>query len=613
MSFLSRILPGRVSAQKLQVAEKQIKTLHAEMKEMNSRMYAAAMVSRLTADWAISQTSANAEIFVSRKAAISRSRELERDNPYMRRALKVIENNVVGANGIGLQMRVRKPGNLSADVQPPVDRDACLAVQRAWERAGRAENCTVTKVISRRKLLRMAIRSWTRDGGILMRKRRGPMILIPTPGGNKAFPNNPFNYALEPVEIDRLDHDLNRPAFGNDYSAYSMAQDAIPSTNKIQFGIEFNELDAPVAYHILTRHPGDVFQWRSGAQYRERVPADEIICLFTPERAGQFVGMPDTCAVMVNMNHLGRYDEAEVVAARVAACKGGFYEKSVPESYTGLEDAVGNSLEELSPGFNRELPKGWTWKPYDPTHPTEAYAHFIKAQLRGMASGLGLSYHVLANDLEGVSFSSIRSGTLEDREEYRTMQQDLIEDLLVPWFEDWLVFALLAGQVEGYGIEDYARLNSPKWKPRTWEWVNPLQDVQADRAALASGFTSRRRIVADYTGEDVEVIDHERMEDKQCEDDHDLTPDLPMDTPPPQGSNDDNAPILQGPKKFGMKSAIFLKNGHRRSLKIGKVKWRCDDCNETDTGFVGGDADVPESCPSCGSKKIQNEYTMEFA
>ena len=71
------------------------------------RMFAAAQVSRLNIDCPISISSANAEILVSAIATRSRLRQLERDDDYMRRMLRLFQNNIIGHNGIMLQMKIK--------------------------------------------------------------------------------------------------------------------------------------------------------------------------------------------------------------------------------------------------------------------------------------------------------------------------------------------------------------------------------------------------------------------------------------------------------------------------------------------------------------------------
>lgn len=439
-----------------------VKREGTEITKLGKRMYAGAMVSRLTQDWIISVTSADAEILVSRKAVISRCRELERDNPLMEKILAIKENNVIGHKGIRLQMKVKGSDG-------KIDRDTCKLIEDSWLKYCRQESCTVTRSLTGIEVQNLAVRSFVRDGGILFRKHLG-------------FDND-FKFAIEPIEIDRLDHDLNRPQTG--------------TQNQIQFGIETDKYGAPLYYHILTRHPGDVFAYRASPKYRERVPADKIIFIFTPKRAGQMVGMPAVTSVMNRMNILDKYDQAEAVSAFIASCKGGFLERTNPDGkYTGdAEDSQGNTISNIEPGMIEELPPYVSYKANDPTHPTDAYPYFTKKQQRDIASGAGVTYHDLANDLEGVNFSSIRSGTLEAREGYKKDQQLFIDKLMQPWFEAWIEFAIMSRQVklELSRLDDFRA--AATWKGRRWAWVDPLKDVQANLLEVEGKLNSRGGII----------------------------------------------------------------------------------------------------------------------
>lgn len=464
------------------------------------RMYQAAQVSRLTTDWPITITSANAEILVSAIALRSRLRQLERDDDYFRNMLWILENNVIGNTGLMLRMKMKLA---SGDY----DREGNLAVRLAWRRYMSRRYCTVMRNMSGVELQRLCVRALARDGVILLRK-------------HWLF-NNPFLYALEPIEVDRLDHWWNRPAVG--------------TANEIQFGVEMDALHCPVAYHVLTRHPGDVFAWRAGPKYRERIPANEIIAIWTTERAGQNVGMPLWPSVANRLNHLNRYEEAELVAARLASAKGGWFEKQNEDGeYVGPEDQDGNKLTNTEPGQWEELPRGWTAKPNDPQHPTDAYPYFMKGQLRGAAAGSNLPYNAVASDLEGVNFSSIRAGLLEARDGFRYLQQLVKEKLMEEWFPDWLPYAILSGQIKLPASRIREIEESSHWQGRGWPWVDPLKDVQADIEAVNFGLDSRRNIIADG-GRDIEDVFEEQEEDNKLQEQHGLTFTAPKAPAPAAG------------------------------------------------------------------------------
>ncbi len=475
-----------------------------------ARMFEAAMTSRLTADWPVSISSANAEILVSAIATRSRLRQLERDDDYMRRMLRLFQNNVIGHQGIQLQMKIKEPApalkpqkadpanpnaKLSNKPRFQFDTEANQLVQAAWLEYLKPQNCTVSRNMSGVKLQRLIVRCWKRDGAIMVRKYRG-------------FPN-PFAFAVRPMEIDYL----------NFWNCGKNPENG----NQIQFGIEYDDFDAPIAYWILSRHPGDVLGNNSQKIYQTRVPAEDIYMIFDVDRANQLVGMPDFCSIATRLNSLHRYEDAEAVAARVAACKGGFISKTLPTEYTGPVDQRGNSLEEMSPGMVEIGDPGEEWHDIDPKHPMEAYGSFVKGMLRGASSGGGLAYNSVANDLENINYSSFKAGRLEDVAQYRADQTNVTEQLMQPWFEDWLQFALLTGKLKLPMAKSEKILSGVNWQPRVWDSVEPMKEIQAQILAVEAGFTSRRRVIAEDGGT-LDDVDEEREEDQLSEQTHNIQP-----------------------------------------------------------------------------------------
>jgi len=178
---------------------------------------------------------------------------------------------------------------------------------------------------------------------------------------------------------------------------------------------------------------------------------------------------------------------------------------------------------------------GTTFVQHDPQHPVTAYGDFVKACLRGIASGMGVSYNSLASDLEGVNYSSIRAGLLEEREEWKNIQTWFIETVVEPVFESWLKMALLSGALKmpngsALPAAKLEKFNAPDWKPRRWPWVDPLKDMQASVLAVEKGFQSRRHIISE-AGDDIEDVFSDDAADKQLAADYGL--DFPKDIQPP--------------------------------------------------------------------------------
>jgi lambda family phage portal protein len=435
------------------------------------RMYEAAVTDRLNADFPVSLASANAEILASAIAARSRSRRLERDNPYAWGILNEFQNNVVGDDPFRLQMKV---GQRTPEGEFIEERATNQQIEEWWTEAGRPENFTVRRDMSRLEAYLQALSALVRDGGILWRKWR-------------AFPHNRFGYAVQPIEVDRLDHHLNQTARG--------------SGNRIRFGIEMDEFEAPLAFHIWESHPGDVFGFLSSSRVSERVKGEEIIALWDIRtRAGQYIGMPRFSSIIQRLHRMDQYDVAEITAAIWASCKPFFLTRTnASGEYSGDEASrAGETISAVEPATGEILPEGYKPELVDPKHPTEAYPHFCKANLRAVGRGSGLAYHTLANDLEGVNFSSGRLGENAQRDEFKKLQAHMITGLVYPDFRERLRYAILSGNLPGLSLarlDEFCR--AAHFTGKRWPYVNPLQDAQADVLRVENGLDSRQRIVAE--------------------------------------------------------------------------------------------------------------------
>lgn len=444
------------------------------------RNYNGADLSRLTSDWLASNTSADAEMRGNLKILRSRCREMERNSDYARRYFKLVINNVLGHSGVGLQMKVRERVKKKDKWVQRYDTLANNIVEDAFHAWSQARYCTIGKQHTWVDVQKLALRSVARDGAVLVRKH---------------YPReHPHKFAIELLEIDQLDDDYN-------------ATHADMSVTRL--GVRRAKDGRVIGYWILTDHPGDLYQMRSNGKYSSFVEANRIIHLYDPERVGQTTGVPWLISSMVRLRNLTAYEEAEVVAARISAAKMGFLvpNETANSEYSGAEDGKGNKYMEVEPGSIEQLPRGFDFKAFDPSHPSTAFKDFVKATLRGISGGLGVSYTSLANDLESVNYSSIRAGLLEEREEWKTVQQWFISWFIRPVFEEWLMSAAVAGALKNseggptLPASKFDKWNQPEFKPRRWPWVDPLNDLQAAVLSVDKGFNSRRQIISEGGGD----------------------------------------------------------------------------------------------------------------
>ena len=271
-------------------------------------------------------------------------------------------------------------------------------------------------------------------------------------------------------------------------------------------GVEVDRNDKPVAYHLFKKHPYNNTYPKPAQEYI-RVPAEEIIHAYLPNRAEQTRGVSFIAPVMANVKQLNAYLEAEIVAARIGASKMGFFTSPDGDGYVGdgdYEDTF-NPTMTAQAGVFEQLAAGTDFKVFDPSHPTTAFDSFTTSVLRSIASGLNISYHSLSNDLSSVNYSSIRQGALEDRSAYQIMQQFIIEHFIDPVFKSWLEMAMSTGYINlPMGkFDKFAR--GITYIPRSFSHIDPLKEMQANVIGLQNGTTTYSDISSAF-GRDVEEL-----------------------------------------------------------------------------------------------------------
>lgn len=456
----------------------------AKPRGIQRRNYAAASRGRLFADFTGSNRSADSEIRWALNELRNRSRDLERNNEYFRRYLQLLRTNVVGNNGFRLQVKA-----VNTDNSPDVT--GSQIIENAWAEFSRLGGPTVDGKMSLIDLENHVISAMARDGEVFLRVVR----------------NNTFRHrvALQVIEPDRIDEEMNeRYLNGND----------------VRMGVELDEFRRPVAYHVLMNHPGDYdYTTLAKGTKRARIPASEIMHIYRQERAGQTRGVPWSSAAITALKMLHGYREAELVAARTAASKMGFFtspagDDFMADGYEG-ENGTGAPIYDAEAGTFHQLPAGVDFVPFDPSHPTSAFADFEKSVLRGIAGGLGVSYTSLANDLEGTSYSSIRQGALEERDFYKTLHTFMIDHFLDPLYRVWLESVVDNALTPITGFGKYEKFSANfSFRPRGFQWVDPLKEINAAVVGLNNGILSHSDIAANY-GRDADETFAQIQRDKQ--------------------------------------------------------------------------------------------------
>jgi len=440
-----------------------------------TRSIKAAMQSRLTSDWEVGGGDINQEIRNSISTLRNRARNQELNNNFVRRFLRMCEIHIVGPHGFKLQVR----GKLARGKGDTVNNNRLEAIISDWCKAGA---CEITGRLSFTELQRLVVRSVARDGESLVRL----WDVQPTPA-------NPIGLVLEVLDAARLDHTLHLD---------------LRDGNRVRMGVEINNAGKPVAYWLLTNLTGEsVYQTQQ--KRHERVPVATLLHIFHAERAEQLRGLTWMTAPMLKLHQLDAYSDAAITAARVGASKMGFFESGVDglgaHAVADEQTTDGDFLTSAEPGEFGILPKGWKFNPFNPDYPSNNYDPFTKTALREASAGFDVSYHGLTGDLREVNFSSIRAGTLEEREHWMTKQAWFIDVLMSRIYQHLLANIALYGLLSMEPSTVLERFRAHTWQPRRWPWVDPLKDIKAAQEAIATGLKSPQMVAAEQ-GVDVEEV-----------------------------------------------------------------------------------------------------------
>jgi len=159
------------------------------------------------------------------------------------------------------------------------------------------------------------------------------------------------------------------------------------------------------------------------------------------------------------------------------------------------------------------LPQGVEFTSFDPQYPSNEFDSFHKACLKGIASGLGISYTSISNDLESTSYSSIRQGALEERDAYRNMQTFILDAFVRKIYEQWLTSTMEMGAII-VPLREYDRFAArSEFRGRAWQWVDPQKEMTAAVLGLKNGILSLQDVAANY-GKDVEELLSQIQRDK---------------------------------------------------------------------------------------------------
>ena len=439
--------------------------------------------------WYAASKSPHEDISENVRLLRERSRDLYAGGGPLGRG--AIDRLVLNAIGNGLKLNVRIDPEILG-MSDSESREWALTVENEFDCWSSSKDCDITRMLSFGELQSLAMKSVLLDGECL--------VLLPVTSEG---------LRIQLIESDRLNTPMNATG------------------RMIDEGVELDEYGSPIAYWITNRNPESELTNQPRLEYKRvsmfgaNSGTRNVIHLMQHERIGQHRGVPFLAPVIEVLRQLGRYTDAELMAALIGGIYAIFFEHerrdnelvSTPEEYaseSGLGEVKG--LEGISQeqmyGAIMDLPEGVKPVSMSPSRPNTSFDAFVQSLVRQIGSALGLPAELILMQFTS-SYSASRGALLEAWKLFRYWRTWFAENFCQAIYEEWLTLMVSAGRIKAPGYYD----SRVKQKAYAWaEWTGPAQgqldpvkEVNAAVLRVQNGFSTRQRETSELTGEDYEL------------------------------------------------------------------------------------------------------------
>ena len=425
------------------------------------------------------------DIEVNLPSLRQRSRDLYMGVPLATGALKTMRTNCVGV-GLSLKSQVDYDYlGMSKDEAKAL----CKQIEREFSLWADSTACDLERLDNFKELQQLAFLNWLMSGDVV--------ALLPT---TKRV-NTLYDLRIRLIEADRV----------------STPDDKMDDL-RITSGVEKNDNGEVVAYHISSTHPlssQDMTmetKWTRVKAYGKVTGRRNVLHVMNRERIGQLRGVPFLAPVIESLKQLGRYTDAELVAAVVSGCftvfiqretgSAGAFGEVVPEEQQ--VDTDPDSIE-ISPGAVYDLTPGEKIDTANPGRPNSEFDAFVTSICRQIGAALEIPFEMLVKHFTA-SYSASRAALLEAWKMFKMYRGWLVADFCQPIYEEWLTEAVAKGRIAapGFFADPLVRKAYCKasWNGPAQGLLNPVQEVQAAQLRVTNGFSNRTRESMELTGTD---------------------------------------------------------------------------------------------------------------
>ena len=291
-------------------------------------------------------------------------------------------------------------------------------------------------------------------------------------------------------------------------------QDRMRDPNVVN-GVEMDGDGFPIAFWIARTQPTSPY-----AADAVRHDSKDVLHVWNPRRFSQTRGVSLTGQIFDQLNRLNDYVDATCISAQIAACFAVFIRQSMnyDEQYganeTNPRSGETERVEELEPGLIMYGAPGDEATQLRPEQPSFAMDRLVDTLCRLCGRHVNLPLELVLLNFSHSNFSNTRAAILQAQMAFRSYHHLLTRGVFRRVYTYLIREGIRAGRLTPR--PDFWKHS---WRPPSWPWLQPLQDVQADSLAVEAGFASRPDICikrgTDY--EDVDTKEARARENRKAE------------------------------------------------------------------------------------------------
>ncbi|EEW7495326.1 phage portal protein [Escherichia albertii] len=266
-------------------------------------------------------------------------------------------------------------------------------------------------------------------------------------------------------------------------------------------GIEFEKgTGKPVAYFLTQYDPVSY----SVSTEAERVPAEEILHLFSTDYPEQQRGIPDIFCGTGLLADLDKFMRASIKTRQLAAESMGFITNASRDaSFEDIDDDDDSDVDEyqvarMEGGVLLELREGQDVKSLSPSQTFDALQEFLDNQLIFIGMSLDLTPQTLTGSTAGASFSASKLTDKIQQNTFLAKQNNLVKSVLQPLYIKWLKNEMLNNpMLKDLPFSKFTELTECNFIPQRHISLDPLKDLQTEILAMENGLKSKEQIISE--------------------------------------------------------------------------------------------------------------------